>query len=348
MREAELRKREQEAAALQTKLQETERRSQELERSRLAVESEKGRIAAQLQVAETEKRMTREQLESAKGEIQLARTEVQTVRAEKTQLQQQTVKLAENVATLAEQSEKLSQEVRENRSLTPNTIFAEFSTNQVTCSFQASRPGTFFGTVNREEVAKTILVSFGGKIFVLCHVEDTPLSFTAIGTPWEALLGTIRHKAAIHSLGQLGFVDIDPRILIAPVSEAVARQLGAKIYPVAKDPYKFQEAILIGAKDGYYGECEFKIDPQTPHYVRMHRDLFRRFVGKFVPSRGDLVFSKTGEVLGIMANKGYCLVLTDLSTARSFALGQNVAAQQPAALLSQMYNQIITMPFRLQ
>jgi len=87
-----------------------------------------------LLAAETEKRLTKEQLESMKGEVQ-------TVRAEKAELQQQAAKLADNVGTLADKSEKLTQEIRENRMSAPNTIFQEFNSNRLDTVFQAGRSG---------------------------------------------------------------------------------------------------------------------------------------------------------------------------------------------------------------
>lgn len=332
--QAELRKREEEAALAQRKVQ-------ELEKSRQAAETEKQKIAGQLQVAETEKRMTREQLEVMRGEVQV-------VREEKAKIQQQATKLAENVGTLADKSEKLTEEIRQNRPLTPNTIFNEFNSNRVQTVFQAGRSGIFGQAVNKQQEAKTILVSHGSQIYAIYHLEDTPLSFTAIGTEWERLTGTLRRDAAVFSIGQLSFLDRDPRILVVPVGEPQARALGCKIYPVSPNPYKFQEAVLVGGAEGYYGECQFQIEPETPNYVKMQRERFSRLVGKFLPSRGDLVFSKTGELLGVMANKEYCVMLDDLKASRTIRTGDSILSQQPAQLLSQMYNRVLSLPFRLQ
>jgi len=92
-----------------------------------------------------------------------------------------------------------------------------------------------------------------------------------------------------------------------PVTQAEAGQLGGKVYRISSDPYKFQDAVLIGADEGYYGECDFQIDLSTPSYLKLDRNLLKGLFGKFNPSRGDLVFSRTGELLGIMVNNIYCL-----------------------------------------
>ena len=56
------------------------------------------------------------------------------------------------------------------------------------------------------------------------------------------------------------------------------------------DGDNLQDAVLVGAREGYYGESKFQIDLSTPNYVKMDRNSFKGLFGKFNPSRGDLVF----------------------------------------------------------
>ena len=111
------------------------------------------------------------------------------------------------------------------------------------------------------------------------------------------------------------------------VTKAQARQLGCKIYRISTEPYKFQDAVLVGAREGYYGECKFEIDLTTPDYVKLDRSVLKGLFGKFNPSRGDLVFSRNGELLGIMANSTYCMMLRSFDAGATFQLGQDVHQQ---------------------
>ncbi len=336
-----LRRKVEESAALQAQMQ-------ELARSREAAEAEKQRLANQLQVTETEKRLTTQQLESLRGEYT-------AVREEKAKLQTQTAKLHEDVTVLAESSEKIAQtseklteELVKQRPLAANTIFNEFATNRVLTSFEAARPGIFGQTARKEQTAKTIIVSYDGQLYAIYHIEDTPLSLSALPPDWESMTGILSRGSSLFGIGQLRFLDRDPRIVVVPIGDTQARALGCKIYPVAKEPFRFQEAVLVGATEGYYGECQFQIDSETPNYVRMYRERFSRLSGKFLPSRGDLVFSKTGELIGVMANKEYCVLINDFKSSRELRLGKNLAAQNPQSLLTQMYYQITGLPSRLQ
>ena len=40
---------------------------------------------------------------------------------------------------------------------------------------------------------------------------------------------------------------------------------------------------------------------KTPEYLKMDHSVVRGLFGKFNPSHGDLVFNKSGELLGVMA-----------------------------------------------
>jgi hypothetical protein len=353
-----MRRREEEARKLQAQLD-------ELERTRQAAEQEKQRLAQQLEVAETEKRLTRAQLENMRGEVEV-------IREEKVRLHEQTIKLAEGVSSLAEKSGELAQEVssltersgeivqgvtslaekstelqeeiRQNRPLAPNVIFSEFTTNRVQTMFLASRSGIIGQQVVKQEEPRTILVSDGSQTYAIYHVDDTPFSFGPQPIAWERFSGVLRRGINSLALRGVGFLGIDPRVVIAPVSPTEAKMLGTKVYPLAKEPFKFEEAILVGASEGYYGECKFQIDGEHPQYVRMQRERFSRLFGKFLPSRGDLVFSKSGELIGIMVNKEYCVVLDGFDTIQTLPTGNPVASQ----VLSQLHARVTRMPAKLQ
>ena len=106
--------------------------------------------------------------------------------------------------------------------------------------------------------------------------------------------------------------------------------------------------MLVGAKEGYYGECKFQIDLTTPNYVKLDRDLLKGLFGKFNPTSGDLVFSKTGELLGIMANSTYCLMFRNFQTAATFQLSDNMQNQATGTVLTRLYTIVASLPVRLQ
>jgi len=323
--EAELKKQAEQAAAMQQELA-------QLARSNQLVQTERQRLAGQLQVAEVEKRHATEQVTRMQEEVKVEREEK--------------AKLAEGVKVLASKSGELTQEIRENRPLAPNTIFNQFVTNRVEARFSASRSGVFAG--NRRKDTQTVLATDGTNIVALCHVQDTPLTLWNPGVEWDGLAGTLARNATLLPVRSLSFHLQDPRVALIPLTKADAQQLGSKIYHISPDPYKFQDAVLVGASEGYYGECRFEIDLSTPDYVKLDRNFLKGLFGKFNPSRGDLVFSKTGDLLGIMANNTYCMMIRNFDAAAAFQFGPDVRAQHTADTLSLLYARVTELPLKLQ
>jgi hypothetical protein len=133
-----------------------------------------------------------------------------------------------------------------------------------------------------------------------------------------------------------------------PLSPEEAEQLDCRVFRVSPNPFKFQDAVLVGAQEGYYGECRFEIDLSTPDYVKLDRSVLKGLFGKFNPSRGDLVFSKAGDLLGIMANDTYCLVLRKFDATATVRFGDSILGQRTGETLSQLYAQISGFPAKLQ
>lgn len=323
----ELRKRAEEAAAFEKQLA-------QLSKSNQVVMAERQRLEGDLRVAEVEKRHAAEQV----AEMQ---EQVQVERAEK-------AKLAEGVKALATKSTELTQEIRENRPLAPNAIFQEFLTNRVKADFSASRSGLFAGETTRRNATQTILVSDGTNTFAVCHLDDTPLRLANPGTDWERLSGVLLRNFDVIPIQSLSFHAEDPRVVFMPVSSANAEKLGGKIYRASAAPFKFQDAVLVGTTENYYGECRFEIDPTTPGYVKLDRNLLKGLFGKFNPSRGDFVFSKNGDLLGIMVNDTYCLMLKNFSAAVTFQFGPDSGNQRTGAALSRLNFAVMEMPLKLQ
>ena len=114
--------------------------------------------------------------------------------------------------------------------------------------------------------------------------------------------------------------------MIAPVGPPDSPQVKAldvKPYKLAAKPFKFPKAFIMKRDGRSFGEVIFRMDPLNRDYVKFDKSLVRSIMGDFSPSQGDLVFSQTGELLGIMANNRYCHVITGVSPADAVVFGQH-------------------------
>jgi hypothetical protein len=323
---------EQEAAARKQAAQLQDQLAQ-LSRSNQIVLTEKQQLSTQLQVATAERNAATEKATYMQEQVKVER--------------QEKAKLAEGVQALATKSDALTQELRDNRPLAPNTIFNDFLTNRVLASFAGTHPGFLGGDSTKRKESETVLVSDGTHKYLLCHVQDTPLTLMSPGTEWQELTGTFSRDAVV-PIHSLSFHLQDPRVVFMPVSDEEAAQIGSRPYRISADPYKFQDAVLVDGAGDYYGECKFEIDTSAPQYVKLDRNVIKGLFGKFNPSKGDYVFSRTGELLGVMVNSTYCLMLTKIDAATTVQFGHDVRAQHTGDTLARLYAFTLELPFKLQ
>ena len=303
---------------LEERKAEAERQREELARAERANAEARQRIEnlnVAVKVAEQEKQLINQNLTEAKQQVEVER-------AERAKVQEQTTQLAQGVGQLAEKSGELSQEIRTNRPVNPNLIFSEFQANRVTTKLTARKPGLFSPTV-RDKEAQTVLVSDGQHTYALMHLSDTPFTLVEVPSDYDRVTGTLVRGSFSAPVGELQFLRLDPRVIVVPVDDSLAALMGAKIYPLAKEPFKFPDAVLVRADDGHYGETTLRIDPTSNSYVKLDNRIVTRLFGEIAPKRGDLVFSKTGELIGIMVNSEYCAVLGDFTAAFTLKAGDN-------------------------
>lgn len=334
---------------LEEKRAEAERQQAELARMERQNAEARQRIEnlnVAVRVAEQEKQLIAQNLTEARQQVEVERLERIKVQEQTTQLAQGVGQLSQGVGQLAERSGQLSQEIRDNRPINSNLIFSDYLANRVQTSLTARRPGLFGPTV-KERDTQTVLVSDGERVYALMHLNDTPFTLSEIPTDYDQVAGRLTRGSFNAPLAELQFLRLDPRLVVAPLDASLAALMGAKIYQLAKEPFKFPEAVLLRADDGRYGETPFRIDPANSNYVRMDNRISTRLFGEFSPKRGDLVFSKTGDLIGMMVNNDYCAVLGSFAVSYTLKAGDN-PDPKTSTILSDLQTRWARLPIRLQ
>lgn len=330
-----------ELAARRTEVQRLQEQIASLQTFALTAQAEKARLASNLAQVATEAAQYRERL--AENRQQLA-----VLEQDRERLHEHASTLAKGLDTLAAGSQVLAEEIRADRELSPNTIYKHYLENRVDSSFRATRTGLLGLRSGDLKNDRVVLFRDAGRVFALFHIHDTPLPSYLGGPDWEEITGTLGRGGATISLAALSFVASDPRVLVAPLDEEAVRTLGVEPFPVSEDPAKFQDAVVLGSKEGYYGEVEFKLVPGLPRYLKMQRRPVGKIFGKFSPSRGDLAFSKQGELLGIMVNSQYCALVQSMPPARLVRLGRDIAQQHTSQIGAEVARRLQALPLSLQ
>jgi hypothetical protein len=332
--EEERRARDAAAREQQQKIADLQARLSQLQSSNQTVLGEKERLSSELALAESARSAAAAQLDQAQQEVTAQR--------------RQNATLAEGVKTLAASSSALREEIQHEHPIPPNALFDDVVANRVTASFTAVRNGFFGQDVSKSRQTRTVLVTDGSQIFALCHVHDTPFALWNPGTDWRQVSVELDRQSATIDPNSLVFSLLDPRIVLMPITAEQARKLDCKIYKIASEPFQFPDAVVVGTADNYYGECKFQIDLSTPAYLKMDRHTLNGLLGKFNPSSGDLVFTQSGELLGIMANGTYCARIRTEDAAATFTLGPASHNQGTAETLADLYAVTAQMPVKLQ
>ncbi|MBL68095.1 MAG: hypothetical protein CMO74_11580 [Verrucomicrobiales bacterium] len=247
-----------------------------------------------------------------------------TVKEINDRLQTDIKKVAENTdaTTKATLKEVIAQSKRIPQS--PNKLFNEYLANRVPVQMQLSRskPGIVY--VNGQprqaprQVNKTpqpIFVQGQRYLYAIMHTDQSPFSLQPQGsTAWEKAVGIFRRNGKSIPVHWLGFLKNDPRVLVAPLHKDSAKKeflnIG-KTYPLAKRPQDYSKAIIVHNGEEY-GEVDFKVDPKLGNYVLMDKPFMGGLFSKRMnPKKGDVVISRTGELLGIMVNDKYCAVIRE-------------------------------------
>lgn len=298
-------------------------------------------LNVQVRVAEQEKQLIAQNLTEAKQQIEVERTE-------RAKVQEQTTQLAQGVGQLAQRSTELTQEIRDHRPVNPNVIFGEFLANRVQLQVTTQKSGLFSPSF-RERDSQTVLVSDGRQTYALMHISDTPFAWNWENPPnYQKIAGRLTFGPTDSPVGELRFLELDPRVLVVPVPDELAGRLGAKVYRIAAEPFKFPDVVLVRADDGRYGETQVRLDASHRSYVKLDTRIATRLFGEISPKRGDLVFAKTGEIIGIMVNNDYCAMLGSFAAAHTFQLGDAVTQPGTEAVFRDLSARLRRLDLKLQ
>jgi hypothetical protein len=311
-----------------------------LEAERNKLMQERSSLEVRWQVAETEKKAIEQNLQKSEQYLQ-------QVQEEKQQVQQTAAVLAEGVQVLGETSKGIKEEIQGLNTLTAAAIFNRFQNAQVTLDWTTERGGLFGST--REHTVPSLLVSDGERVLALLHLHRTPLDTLRYSNPPRSLYGKIRIEGDESAITRIEQWDKDPRILMIPVPDSLAQKYKERWVSLAKDPLRHDSLVLVGRDGKYYGEGNLQLRPDAKGYLRLPTGLFSRMFGDFSPSRGDWVFNRHGELIGVMVNNEHAVIFDQLkATGTPWTWGESFSPADTEKRLRDTGARIQALPFTLQ
>lgn len=357
-KENDVRAKEKELAAERLQNQQLLATNNNLDRARVIAEVERNRLTDRVKdlnnevsVVRREKDQVQAHADTLANNLKANTERVGQIGGDVKALTEASTKMNKGIQQVATGTAAIANEIKANQTLSGNTLFNHFMTNTVHVNVSAKRNGLF--APDKDDRIPTIIVerdagAAGKRYHAIFHVNQTPFRLSTPGYGWNQTGAQISKGKQSTTITNLFFIKADPRIISIPLGASQVAAMGVRPFTVATDPAKFSNAILVSARNHDYSEIEFKIDPQTPRYVRMKTKVLGSLRGYFNPSTGDLVFSRQGQLLGIMANTEFCLLLTDLSPVEAMKMGPNQSPELTAQLFSRLNEQLTVLPLAVR
>lgn len=330
-----------EMARRQQEAQEMSNRMARLNDAAEALKGEKQQLLVDLRQTEVEARHARSEVSNLNERLTL-------VNQEKAQLAATAAQLATNVGSLAEKSSVIQETIERQIRLPANTIYGDFISNRVETYMTGTTRGGLGQELNRDRKGACVLMKNGGNLFAVLHLESAAIRIWPPDAPWSALGVELRRGTAKVPGSQFSMLRDDPRVIVIPVSPGDAEVLGARVYEVATDPAQFAEAVVVGAEERYYGETAYQLSADSPGYIEMERSTFRRLLGEFSPKKGDLVFTRTGLLLGVMVNGDRCRLVDKIETLPAFRCGSQLNVSHNSHILRTAFAILEKQPYPLR
>ncbi len=258
-------------------------------------------------------------------------TQVETIKKE----------VAETAAVQKENFKKLNE--RQAQSL--NEIFTRYDENKIKLELKFMHKGGFLGGDREDSFSmETIIMVDGSFAYSLVHAKDSPFRLQPRPRSLSKVTGVItspKLKTPI-IVKEIAFMD-DPRILIVPLylnPKQLRATTSIEFFNAPSNPYLFSEAVVVDAKEGRFGQTDFVRDEKDSRYIKVSHNNFAFVTGAFDPGKGDLVFSKNGELLGIMVNNNYAFHVKNLGarihSGSRTVLGTSFIPEKTNSLLSSL------------
>jgi len=367
----------QESAVAKEKLSQTEEEliARELlliqrEAALKAAEAEKAQLTAeretlnrQLEVAQAERRLLEQNLTSEQADkVQLQREKEQAfARADRltenvselgagvNQLGQGVNRLDQGVVTLTQASEDIKKEIEAARPQTMSEIFTRFQNNRASLRFTATEAGLFGAKNVRTYDSKSILITDkNGDAYLVTHSANSPFAFgknanNLLTAQLEVSLGNRRFP-----VNQIGFLSADPRILFVPLPQSVVDASGLETFPLALQPERWEEAVLVKHDESNFGRTGFRRLTESERFLKMDRPALGQLFADFASSRGDLAFTKNSQFIGILTDTEHAVVIDDFLASAITQLGAGYSTQKNADTMDRLRDRVQQLPEKIR
>ncbi|MFU8848817.1 MAG: hypothetical protein ACNA77_08895 [Opitutales bacterium] len=346
---------------------EAELRAAQEERERLA--QQQAEMSKALEVAQTERRLLSETLTKEQREKQeaFARAErlgdnvgllgqgvselglgVNRLGTSVDQIGTGVSQLGQEVSTVARSSEAIQKEIEASRPQTMSEIFTRFQKNRATVRFTSREQGLFGGSVERSYESRSILVNGADdNVYLVTHSNNSPFTLSR-SSRVESVTLTVATEAGQIQIRQIGFLAADPRLIFIPLPKSFVANSGLETFPLALQPERWEEAVLVKNDESNFGRTEFRRLTSSAGFLRMERPALGELFADFAASRGDLAFTKNSQFIGLLTDTRHAVVIEDFVAGAILNLGERFEPETARNTIEQLRARLRQLPSEVQ
>lgn len=333
----------------------------EEDKARLTTERET--LNRQLEVAQAERRLLEANLTQEQNEkVQLQREKEQAfARADRltenvselgagvSELGQGVSRLDQGVSNIAQASADIKKEMAAARPQTMSEIFTRFQNNRASLRFTATESGLFGAQNTRTYESKSILIQDpSGATYLVTHSAESPFAFGKNANKLQAASLEVSLGNRRFPVAQVGFLSADPRILFVPLPQSVVVASGLQTFPLALQPERWEEAVLVKNDESNFGRTGFRRLTESERFLKMERPALGQLFTDFASSRGDLAFTKNSQFIGILTDSAHAVVVDDFLAAAITQLGTAFNTQQSAETMDRLRDRVQQLPEKIR
>ena len=315
--------------------------SEVLKNENRAIELEKNALSTQLEVAATKTKIYEENLKRFQTIVDVEKTE-------KEKMREHAETLAAGVSELAASQKEMSTAVKEIRPKTSSEIFDGIRNSIVRVVFNYKRHGLLGLTESSVEL-KSVPVRIGGEIWLIFGAQDTVLSPSIRKYyPPENMVVSVLGKSFRFRPNLIYSLTCDPRLLAVKVPSKFCENEKIEPLEVPSNPFAFADCVVVDLGKSHYGQVPFRADFKDSSYAQMDVGLLQSVFGAFSPSEGDLIFSRSGDFMGVMLGGDWAVLIRPFGLATSLPLGKDYTPNKAESFVGEASARLKKVPYGLR
>ncbi len=221
-----------------------------------------------------------------------------------------------------------------------NQLAKRYNENKITVYFDTLTKG-LFGPSYRKFFIPAIVFSKNKQYYTILNSKNTPFDLSNETKNILLIKGFVVINQSRYTIKGIYFLAIDPRYILIPIPIEILDVHKIKPFKLEEKISVTNNAFIINSEEKYFGRTQYQFDEHSENYIKMNSNIITDEFGEITSTYSDLVFSDSGNLIGIMTNDIYCFIIKNLSTNHKLSLDNKIISKKSTKQLRRLKNNFI-------